>query len=65
MTLTKNDTFTCKTDKYSTYTYTGKTVKGKNHSQADKTYIFTVNNGFDPVTVGRTESWITDYFKAL
>lgn len=65
MRITKGDTFTSKIDKYSTYTYTGKTIKGRNYTQPDISYIFVVNNSFAPVMVSRTESQIKEYFEPL
>ena len=61
MTITKNDTFTCATDKASTYTFTGKTKKPNAFEDTVK-YQFTETSKYHTAKVWRNENWIKDYF---
>jgi len=67
-TLTKHKNYTNTTDTYLVYTFTGKTRKARNYTEAEKSYQFIEspkeknNTWLKPKTTWKSESFVNDYF---
>jgi len=67
--MKKGDKFTCLTDDYVIYTFTGKKVTGKTIFQHDEAYQFIVEpkvkNSIKPMKVYKSQSWVDSYFEEI